>query len=160
MTSTCGATLGPSASCTLTITFKPQSADDHSATIIIADNDPQSPHTINLHGTGISATSAAVPAAPSPSVTYTLYTFPQPDKSATPLYALVNGAQKSIDMTMYALEDPTFTTDLLAACKRGLTVRVILDQNNEKSGNTSAFTQLNAQPNCRCLGQQGLRSHA
>jgi phosphatidylserine/phosphatidylglycerophosphate/cardiolipin synthase-like enzyme len=51
-------------------------------------------------------------------------------------------------MTMYALEDPTFTSDLLAACKRGVTVRVILDQNLEKSGNTSAFTQLNAQPHC------------
>jgi phosphatidylserine/phosphatidylglycerophosphate/cardiolipin synthase-like enzyme len=28
-------------------------------------------------------------------------------------------------------------------------VRVILDQNNEKSGNTSAFTQLNSQPNAQ-----------
>jgi phosphatidylserine/phosphatidylglycerophosphate/cardiolipin synthase-like enzyme len=84
-------------------------------------------------------------------ITYTLYTFPETDKSITPLYALVNGAQKSIDMTMYALEDTTFTSDLLAACKRGVTVRVILDQNNEKSGNTSAFTQLNSQPNCTAV---------
>jgi phosphatidylserine/phosphatidylglycerophosphate/cardiolipin synthase-like enzyme len=151
MTSTCTSTLAASASCTLTITFKPQSAADLPSTIIITDNDPQTPHIINLHGTGIAATSAAAPAAPSPSVTYTLYTFPQPDKSATPLYALVNGAQKSVDMTMYALEDPTFTTDLLAACKRGVTVRVILDQNNEKSGNTSAFTQLNGQSNCSAV---------
>ena len=125
---------------------------DFPATISITDNDPQSPHTIRINGTGTAATSAAEPAAQSPTaVTYTLYTFPQPDKSATPLYALVTGAQKSIDMTMYALEDPTFTTDLLAACKRNVTVRVILDQNNEKSGNTSAFTQLNCQPNCSAV---------
>ena len=155
MASTCTSTLAPSASCTLTITFKPPSdskpAADFPATIIISDNDPQTPHTIRINGTATDATSAAVPAAQSPSVTYTLYTFPQPDKSATPLYALINAAQKSIDMTMYALEDPTFTSDLLAACKRNVTVRVILDQNNEKSGNTSAFTQLNAQPNCTAV---------
>ncbi len=154
MTSTCGATLAPSASCALTITFKPSSDSkpgaDFPATIIITDNDPQTPHTIRINGTGTNATSAAVPAAQSQTpVTYTLYTFPQTDKSATPLYALINGAQKSIDMTMYALEDLTFTSDLLAACKRGVTVRVILDQNNEKSGNTSAFNELNSQPNAQ-----------
>jgi cardiolipin synthase len=161
MTSTCGATLAPSASCSLTITFKPPSdskpGTDFPTVIIISDNDPQTPHTINLNGTGttgapVAVAQAAIPAAtPAPSITYTLYTFPQPDKSATPLYALINAAQKSIDMTMYALEDPTFTTDLLAACKRNVIVRVILDQNNEKSGNTSAFTQLNAQPNCSAV---------
>ena len=32
-----------------------------------------------------------------------------------------------------------------------VTVRVILDQNLEKSGNTSAFTQLNAQPHCSAV---------
>jgi cardiolipin synthase len=105
-----------------------------------------------LSGSSTTGT-AAVPAArtPSASVTYTLYTFPQPDKSATPLYALINGAQKSVDMTMYALVDTTFVTDLVAACKRGVVVRVILDQNNEKSDNTPAFTQLNAQPNCSAV---------
>lgn len=98
----------------------------------------------------IPASQHLAPAASTP-VTYTLYTFPQADKSATPLYALVTGARKSIDMTMYALEDTTFVNDLLAACKRGVTVRVILDQNNEKSRNTSAFTQLNAQPGCSAV---------
>jgi phosphatidylserine/phosphatidylglycerophosphate/cardiolipin synthase-like enzyme len=110
-----------------------------------------------LIGIGISRRQKSAPAAPqfapaaTTTVTYTLYTFPQPDKSATPLYTFINGAQKSIDMTMYALEDTTFTTDLLAACKRGVTVRVILDQNNEKSANTSAFTELNAQSNCTAV---------
>jgi hypothetical protein len=151
MTSTCGATLAPSASCTLSITFKPQTPSDLPSAIIISDNDPQTPHTINLNGTGTAATAAAPAAVPSTTITYTLYTFPETDKSATPLHALVNAAQKSIDMTMYALEDPTFIDDLLAACKRNVTVRVILDQNNEKSGNTSAFTGLNSQPNCSAV---------
>jgi phosphatidylserine/phosphatidylglycerophosphate/cardiolipin synthase-like enzyme len=95
--------------------------------------------------------SAQLASAASTLVSYTLYTFPQPDSSATPLYALIDGAQKSIDMTMYALEDSDFTGDLLAACRRGVTVRVILDQNNEKSPNTSAFTQINAQANCTAV---------
>ncbi len=149
MTSTCASTLAPSTSCTLSITFRPQTAGDLPSAVIISDNDPQTPHTIRLAGTSTNATSAAVPAAPPAPVTYTLYTFPQPDKSATPLYALVNSAQKSIDMTMYALEDTAFTTDLLAACKRGVTVRVILDQNLEKSGNTAAFTG-STPPNANC----------
>lgn len=151
MTSTCNSTLAAAATCTLTLTFKPQSAASFPATITITDNTASSPKTINLTGTGTIATGPTAPTTPTTTVTYTLYTFPETDKSATPLYALVNGAQKSIDMTMYALEDPTFTADLIAACKRGVTVRVILDQNNEKSGNTTAFTQLNAQSGCSAV---------
>jgi len=150
MTSTCGSSLTAPSSCTLTITFRPHAAD-YSATIKISDNLSNSPQTILLSGTIAAATSAAAPAAQSTPATYTLYTFPQPDKTVTPLYNLVYGAQKSIDMTMYALEDNSFLTDLLVACKRGVNVRVILDQNLEKSGNTPAFTQLNAQPNCTAV---------
>jgi len=40
-------------------------------------------------------------AAQTPAVTRTLYTFPEADFSVTPLYALVNNAQNTIDMTMY-----------------------------------------------------------
>ena len=84
-------------------------------------------------------------------LTYTLYAFPEADNSVTPLYALVNSAQKTIDMTMYALEDTTFSADLVAGCQRGVKVRVILDQNDEKSGNTSAYNQLNATTNCSAV---------
>jgi phosphatidylserine/phosphatidylglycerophosphate/cardiolipin synthase-like enzyme len=49
---------------------------------------------------------------------------------------------------MYELVDTTFSGDLVAACKRGVKVRVILDQNDEKSSNTAAYNQLNAQANC------------
>jgi len=52
---------------------------------------------------------------------------------------------------MYALEDSTFIGDLAAACNRGVTVRVILDQNDEKSGNTTAFNQLNAVSRCSAV---------
>ena len=95
-----------------------------------------------LAASGLTALGEAQP------VTRTLYTFPAADSSATPLYALVNGAKKTIDMTMYELVDTTFSGDLVAACKRGVKVRVILDL-TEKPNNTAAYNQLNAVTNCK-----------
>jgi cardiolipin synthase len=137
---TCLATLAPQAACTITATFSPASVTSYSASIAIVDNATGSPQSIALSGTGSSSV-----------ITHTLYTVPEPDNSVTPLYALINGAAKTIDMTMYALEDTTFSGDLVADCKRGVTVRVILDQNDEKSGNTPAFNQLNAQSGCSAV---------
>ncbi len=77
----------------------------------------------------------------------TLYV--EPDAGFNWLYTLVGNAQKSIDMTMYELVDPTFSAGLVSACTRGVRVRVILDQSLEKEANTPAYTQLNAAgPNC------------
>lgn len=68
------------------------------------------------------------------------------------LYGLINKAQTSIDMTMDELVDPTFSADLVQACQRGVTVRVILDQSLEKTANTPAFHQLAAAgPNCKVV---------
>ena len=142
-TTTCGASLAAGASCSFTIAFTPQFATLLTPTLTLTDNATNSPQTVTLSGTGTTSSTSTV--------TYTLYTFPETDNSVTPLYALINGAQKTIDMTMYALEDTTFLNDLLADCKRSVTVRVILDQNLEKSGNTSAYNALNAQANCSAV---------
>lgn len=72
----------------------------------------------------------------------TLYTFP--DATFAPVYALINSATRSLDMTMYELVDTTARADLIALAKRGVRVRVILDQNLERASNTPAFTFLNA----------------
>jgi cardiolipin synthase len=100
---------------------------------------------------GSAASSARVQDGPVPAVatlpvTRTLYT--EPAQGFRFAYTLVNQAKTSIDMTMYELVDTTFSADLVAACKRGVKVRVILDQNLEKSSNAPAYTQINAQPNC------------
>jgi hypothetical protein len=79
-----------------------------------------------------------------PQLTYTLYAFPEADNSVTPLYAFINSAQHTIDMTMYELQDTTFTADLVAACTRGVKVRVILSSGTVKSNNAPAYAQLNA----------------
>jgi len=84
---------------------------------------------------------AAVPAtaASAATGTYSLYT--EPAKGFSPVYDLINGAKTSIDLTMYELEDTTAEKDLVAAEKRGVDVRVILDQ-REESENSAAYNYL------------------
>jgi cardiolipin synthase A/B len=84
---------------------------------------------------------AAAPAIPASAATatYTLYT--EPAKGFSPVYDLINGAKTSIDLTMYELEDSTAEKDLAAAEKRGVDVRVILDQ-REESDNSAAYNYL------------------
>ncbi|MGA3047345.1 MAG: phospholipase D-like domain-containing protein [Terracidiphilus sp.] len=75
-------------------------------------------------------------------VTYTLLT--EPDQGLQPIYTLLSSAKKSIDMTMYELSDNTVAGLLTSAAAKGITVRVILDQNNEKANNTTAYNTLTA----------------
>jgi cardiolipin synthase A/B len=83
---------------------------------------------------------AAVPATPaSAATTYTLFT--EPKQGFSPVYDLINGAKTSIDMTMYELEDAVAEKDLATAEKRGVDVRVILDQ-REESDNSAAYNYL------------------
>jgi cardiolipin synthase A/B len=80
------------------------------------------------------------PAPPSGPVTYTLLT--EPDQGLQSIYTLLSSAKKSIDMTMYELSDTTVTGLLTTAAANGLAVRVILDQNNEKANNATAYNTL------------------
>jgi len=79
------------------------------------------------------ALAAALPAQ-------TLYTFP--GTGFAPVYTFISSATKTLDMTMYELVDTTTEQDLAALAKKGVKVRVILDQNSEKSSNTAAYTYL------------------
>lgn len=72
--------------------------------------------------------------------TYTLVT--EPDQGLTAIYNRIASAKKSIDMTMYELTDITVTSMLGKAAAAGIQVRVILDQNNEKTANTPAYNHL------------------
>jgi cardiolipin synthase A/B len=84
---------------------------------------------------------AAAPATPASAATATYTLFTEPKQGFSPVYDLINGAKTSIDMTMYELEDTTSEKDLAAAEKRGVDVRVILDQ-REKSDNSAAYNYL------------------
>lgn len=84
---------------------------------------------------------AAAPATPASATTATFTLYTEPNQGFSPVYDLINGAKTSIDMTMYELEDTTAEKDLAAAEKRGVDVRVILDQ-REKSENSAAYSYL------------------
>jgi phosphatidylserine/phosphatidylglycerophosphate/cardiolipin synthase-like enzyme len=58
------------------------------------------------------------------------------------VYQAMAGAQHSIDLVMYELEDSTAVSDLIQAKRRGVAVRVILDQAYAKSENQSAYAAL------------------
>jgi cardiolipin synthase A/B len=85
------------------------------------------------------AAAPATPASASAAATYTLYT--EPSQGFSPVYDLINGAKTSIDLTMYELEDSTAEKDLVAAEKRGVDVRVILDK-REEYYNSAAYNYL------------------
>jgi cardiolipin synthase len=151
-TNTCGSSLAAGSSCAISATFKPASAATFSAAITVTDNAANSPQTISLTGTGTSS------GTPPSGVTRTLYVFPatfpapsEPDASVTALYTLINSAQSTVDMTMYELQDTTFTADLVADCARGVKVRVILSS-SEASANTTDFNAINAGgANCKAV---------
>ncbi len=66
----------------------------------------------------------------------------EPTAGIGPVYRLINGARSSVDLSMYELVDTVAEQDLAAAARRGVDVRVILDQYLEKSRNTAAFRYL------------------
>src|SRR5271167_2963537 len=51
----------------------------------------------------------------------------EPQAGVKAIYALINGAKKTIDLTIYTLRDTTGEDDLAKAAARGVDVKVILD---------------------------------
>lgn len=50
-----GATLSPNSSCSVSVVFMPRAPGDRNATLTITDNTGESPHSVTLHGTSLSA---------------------------------------------------------------------------------------------------------
>ncbi len=144
-TTTCAATLSAGSSCTISATFTPTAAATDTATISVASSATTAAQTITLTGTGTSSTTT---------VTHKLYVY-GPAGGATDvsnLYTFINSATKTIDMTMYELQDTTFTGYLATACGKGIKVRVLLDASLVKSNNTPAYNQLNTSgANCSAV---------
>jgi hypothetical protein len=63
-TNTCGSSLGAGKNCTITVTFSPNSVGVINSYLTVTDNDPTSPQTVNLTGTGLAAPSLSF--SPSP----------------------------------------------------------------------------------------------
>ena len=91
-------------------------------------------------GSSASATGAtAVPSGPSVAGSLII----EPNAGFSAVYQLIAQAKSSIDLTMYELSDTTAESDLGAAAKRGVDVRVILDR-KEKRSNGKAYDYLHA----------------
>jgi len=81
-----------------------------------------------------------------PAATYKLITEPQ--AGYQPIYNFISEAKKTIDMTMYELQDPKVDSALIAAAKRGVAVRVLFDSDTAPGGgkqvNQAAYNDLKA----------------
>ncbi|MGB7191636.1 MAG: choice-of-anchor D domain-containing protein, partial [Acidobacteriaceae bacterium] len=62
---TCGSTLAVSASCTVTILFKPTTSGTRTAALTFTDNASNSPQEVSLSGMGVSGSSGTTTATPS-----------------------------------------------------------------------------------------------
>lgn len=82
--------------------------------------------------------------APTPTTAGALSVIDEPEAGFAPVDHAITSAHRSVDVTMYELVDTTAEADLVADAARGVDVRVILDQNREKSHNETAYTYLNA----------------
>ena len=91
-----------------------------------------------------SASTAAFVAAHAASSSGSLRLLTEPAAGIGPIYQLITKARSSVDLTMYELNDTTAEADLAADAARGVNVRVLLDQHEEKSRNTAAYSFLAA----------------
>lgn len=92
------------------------------------------------HLPDLSTAAPSNPTAPAAGTAAGLVT--EPDQGYQPVYQFITSAQRSVDMTMYELDDSTAEQDLAADAGRGVQVRVILDRNLEQAHNQAAFTFL------------------
>ncbi|HVV77499.1 MAG TPA: phospholipase D-like domain-containing protein [Mycobacteriales bacterium] len=66
----------------------------------------------------------------------------EPDDGMTPIYSLLSSPRRSLDMTMYELDDPTAEQIIAGDAGRGVRVRVILDRRLERQRNLPAYDYL------------------
>lgn len=96
--------------------------------------------TTTLATGAMAAVSSLVPAAHTAS-THSLVVLPDQKESA--IYAFVNSARKSIDVTIYELRDTTLVDDLVKKEKAGVKVRAVFDaQHTDVDG--AAYKALSA----------------
>lgn len=66
----------------------------------------------------------------------------EPDDGMTPIYSLLASPRRTLDLTMYELDDPTAEQILGDDAARGVRVRVILDGRLERRRNGPAYSYL------------------
>ena len=101
-------------------------------------------HAKNAKKKSRTVTQRAAATTPATGGSGTLRVLVEPAAGVGAIYKLITGAKSSVELTMYELRDTTAEDDLAADAKRGVDVRVILDQHLEKSRNTATYDFLSA----------------
>jgi cardiolipin synthase A/B len=97
-----------------------------------------------LIGCGSPAAPVSAPAV-EPKVGEAYRLIQEPGDGHGPVIGVINQARRSIRMTMYELADPDATTALIAAHRRGVDTKVLLDTAfHGRNTNAAAFDQLSA----------------
>jgi phosphatidylserine/phosphatidylglycerophosphate/cardiolipin synthase-like enzyme len=89
---------------------------------------------------------ANLPITSQPAGTFTLIT--EPDQGITPVLNMIKSATSSIDLVMYEFKDKQIADALIAAQKRGVTVRVLVNQGyygKEEKLNEPAYSYLESE---------------
>jgi hypothetical protein len=94
-TNTCGTSVAPNASCTVTVTFTPKATGSRSASLAIADNGDNSPQAVPLSGTGTQPVVTVSPA----SLTYAIQEYNTSSK--TQKVTLTNAGTASLTITSF-----------------------------------------------------------
>jgi phosphatidylserine/phosphatidylglycerophosphate/cardiolipin synthase-like enzyme len=68
----------------------------------------------------------------------------EPDDGMSGIYNPMSSATVSLDLSMYELVDAQAESTLAADAERGVSVRVVLDGNEERKSNTAAYQELSA----------------
>lgn len=77
-----------------------------------------------------------------------LQLFVEPQAGKEPLISSIASAQKEIDVEVYLLSDKDILASLLAACQRGVVVRVLLEQHPFGGGNINQKTKQQLDASC------------
>src|SRR6185437_14796836 len=94
---TCGATLDPSSSCTVNVAFAPTGSGARSANFVFNDSAANSPQSVTLSGTGVASNASVTPGA----VTFAAVTLGS--TSSPQSVTLSNGGTAAINISSIAV---------------------------------------------------------
>ena len=122
-TNNCGTLLAVGASCTISVTFTPANPGSYPATLTVSDNDPASPQTISLTGSGSSMPDFLV-------------------ASSTPPQIILPGGSAEFSLTVTAQDGATIPAVTLTATGLPPGATAAFSQSTVTPGNTSATSTL------------------
>ena len=152
---TCGAGLGPSASCTVDITFTPSATGTRSGTLTISDDAPNNPHTLALTGIGTDPQATLSPT----SIDFGSH---QVNTSATQTVTLSNGGVGALAISSIAISgDYTQTNNcpasLAASTSCTITITFTPAAQQTRPGTLTVTSDATSSPNTASLTGVGIQ---